>query len=153
MTDDRVHLVCPTCATINRLPRDRLTAGAAAKCGQCGNRLFDGHPVEADAATFTRHLRKDGIPILLDVWAPWCGPCRAMAPEFERAAGMLEPKVRLMKLNSDSEPELSGRLGIRGIPTLILFAGGHELSRQSGAMRADGIAAWVGNILGRGVAA
>lgn len=109
--------------------------------------MFDGHPVDADAGMFQRQIERSDIPVLVDVWAPWCGPCRMMAPAFAEATLMLEPNVRLLKLNSDAEPEIAGRLDIRGIPTMILFRGGRELGRASGAMNARQIVDWVGSQL------
>ncbi|PWR18484.1 thioredoxin TrxC [Zavarzinia aquatilis] len=132
--------VCPHCAAVNRLPRDRpATEG---RCGQCHKALFDGHPAEVDAAGFERQVGRSSQPVLVDVWAPWCGPCRMMGPAFAAAAGRLEPGFRLLKLNSDAEPELSGRLGIRSIPTLLLFAGGRRIAQVSGAMTTEQIVAW-----------
>ena len=104
--------------------------------------MFTGHPIEVDEEDFRRHVEHSGIPLLVDVWAPWCGPCRTMAPMFERAAQELEPRVRLLKLNSDNAPALSSRLGISGIPTLLLMRGGREIARHAGAMDASSIIAW-----------
>lgn len=134
------QIVCPHCAGINRVPGDR-PAGAAL-CGRCRAQLFSGRPVEADAAMLDRQVRRGDVPVLVDVWAPWCGPCRMMAPAVEAAAAELEPAMRLVKLDADAEPQMAARLGIRGIPTMILFAGGREVARVSGAMTADRIAAW-----------
>ncbi len=134
------QIVCPHCAGINRVPADR-PAGAAL-CGRCRAPLFSGKPVDADSAMLDKQVRQGDVPVLVDVWAPWCGPCRMMAPAFEAAAAELEPAVRLVKLNTDAEPEMAARLGIRGIPTMILFSGGREVARVSGAMAASQIAAW-----------
>jgi thioredoxin 2 len=134
------QVVCGKCGQINRLPADRAMSGA--RCGSCHTPIFDGHPIEVDEEGFGRHLAHSDLPVLVDVWAPWCGPCRAMAPMFERAAQELEPKVRLLKLNADSAPGVSSRLGITGIPTLLLMQGGREISRISGAMDAQRIVAW-----------
>ena len=134
------RIVCGNCGQINRLPADR--PATAARCGSCHQSIFSGHPVEVDEAGFGRHLAHNDIPLLVDVWAPWCGPCRAMAPMFERAASELAPKVRLLKINADTAPSVSSRLGISGIPTLLLMQGGRELARTSGAMDAKSIVAW-----------
>ena len=141
------QIVCGHCGQINRLPADR--PATAARCGSCHKPLFDGHPIEVDEEGFARHLAHNDLPVLVDVWAPWCGPCRAMAPMFERAAKELEPEVRLLKLNSDNAPQASSRLGITGIPTLLLLRGGREISRQSGAMDTRSIVAWTRSGLAR----
>ncbi|WP_418646740.1 thioredoxin TrxC [Thauera butanivorans] len=136
-----LHLVCPHCHAVNRLPAERL--GQAPNCGQCHRPLFDGQPVELDAAAFPRHLARNDIPLLVDFWAPWCGPCRMMAPHFAEAARLLEPRVRLAKVDTEAAPQLGAQYGIRSIPTLALFAGGKEVARQTGAMGAQGIVRWV----------
>jgi thioredoxin 2 len=135
-------LVCPHCRVLNRVPRDR--PALQAKCGACHAPMFDGHPAAVDEAGFERHLRQDGIPVLLDVWAPWCGPCRAMAPMFERAAGILEPRVRLLKLNADEAPGICAQLGVQGIPAMFLFSGGQTIAQTAGARDAKAIVGWVG---------
>ena len=136
-------VACPNCNTLNRAPREKLAAGASGKCGHCGAPLFGGHPVALNAQSFETHAAKSDIPLVVDFWAPWCGPCKAMAPQFEQAAGHLEPSVRLAKVNTDDEQALAGRFGIQGIPTMILFRHGKEIARQSGAMNAAGIESWV----------
>ena len=136
-----LHVVCPHCDVINRVPSAR--AGEGAKCGQCKQALFTGYPVELNSANFAKHIEKSGIPVVVDFWAAWCGPCKMMAPFYERAARELEPNVRLAKLDTEAAPELAQRYGIRGIPTLILFKGGHEIALQSGAMDQRGIQHWV----------
>lgn len=133
--------VCPHCATVNRLPTDRPAVDG--RCGHCKGALFDGHPADVAGAAFERHLARSAHPVVVDVWAPWCGPCRMMAPAFEAAARELEPAVRLIKLNSEAEPEIAGRLGIRSIPTMMIFVSGERVAQVSGAMSADQIVAWV----------
>lgn len=133
------QIVCGHCGRINRLPAERTPQGA--RCGACHQPMFAGQPIEVDEAAFDRHVARSDIPVLIDVWAPWCGPCRAMAPMFERAAQALEPGVRLLKLNSDNAPALSSRLNISGIPTLLLMHGGREIARHSGAMDTRSIVA------------
>ena len=139
------HIVCPHCAALNRVPAERPTA--LARCGSCHRALFESHPVAVNEAMFERHLRSNDIPVLLDVWAPWCGPCRTMAAQFERAAAVLEPNVRLLKLNADDAPNVSAQLGVRGIPAMYLFRGGRVLAQTAGAMNVDAIVRWVSSHL------
>jgi thioredoxin 2 len=138
---ESLHVACPSCSTTNRVPRDRLGGGPT--CGACKQRLFPGKPIELTKANFDRHVAASELPLVVDFWAPWCGPCRSMAPAFEQAAAQLSPGVRLAKLNSDDAPEISARFGIRGIPTLIAFKSGREVARQSGAMQLPGLLGWV----------
>jgi thioredoxin 2 len=134
------HVVCPRCRTVNRLPAGR--PAEKAKCGSCHARLFDGNAIVVDEAGFEKHLRDDDIPILVDMWAPWCGPCRTMAPLFEGAAQALEPEVRLLKLNVDEAQKTASRLGIRGIPALFLFRNGRVLAQTAGVQNTDAIVRW-----------
>jgi thioredoxin 2 len=140
-----LHVVCPHCAATNRLPASR-PAGAA-KCGSCHAALFTGQPAAVNAEGFEKHRRNNDIAVLVDVWAPWCGPCRAMAPMFERAAAALEPDLRLLKLNADEAQNVVAQYGVSGIPALLLFRGGHLVARTAGAMDARGIVAWTRNAL------
>ena len=141
-------IACPICNALNRAPREKLAVGPGGKCGKCGAPLFAGYPVALDARSFEPHAVKSDIPLLVDFWAPWCGPCKAMAPQFEKAASLLEPRVRLAKVNTDDEQELASRFGIRGIPTIILLHHGKEIARQSGLLNAAGIESWVTQALG-----
>ena len=138
---DALHIVCPYCTATNRIPSDRLADGP--KCGKCHQTLFSAHPVELTAATFASHINRNDIPVLIDFWAPWCGPCKMMAPAFEQAAAQLEPRVRLAKINTEAEQQLGAQFAIRSIPTLALFRGGKEVARQPGAMGAADIVRWV----------
>ncbi len=139
--NDNLHVVCPHCHTINRLPRARLDQGA--KCGHCKQPLLEGRPVELTKAGFDRHLTKHDLPLVVDFWAPWCAPCRSMAPAYEEAAARLAPGVRLAKLDTEAEPEIAARFGIRSIPTLIAFKNGREVARRSGASDVSGLLGWI----------
>ena len=138
---DALHIVCPHCHTTNRVQSADL--GRAPDCGQCHRPLFAGAPLELDAASFDRHVARSHIPVLVDFWAPWCEPCRQMAPAFAQAARELEPRVRLAKLNTEDHPAIAGRYAIRSIPTMILFRQGREVAHISGALGAADIARWV----------
>jgi thioredoxin 2 len=136
-----LHLVCPHCETVNRMPPVRLADQP--KCGLCKRPLFDAQPMELSDATFGRHVQQNGIPVLVDFWAPWCGPCRMMAPAYAEAAKLLEPRVRLAKVNTEESPSAAAQYGIRSIPTMVLFRNGREVARRSGATTARDIIRWV----------
>ena len=138
---DPQQIVCPHCGVVNRVAPARLAADPdRAVCGRCRARLFEGIPLALDdTARFDRQLKRSSLPLLVDFWAPWCGPCLMMAPEFEKAAAALEPRFRLAKVDTEAAPALGARYGVQAIPTMVLFAGGTEIARQSGAMQAPGI--------------
>ena len=139
--NDNMHVVCPHCHTTNRLPRAHLDQGA--NCGHCKQPLLEGHPFELTRAGFDRHLAKDDLPLVIDFWAPWCAPCRMMAPAYTEAAARLAPDVRLAKLDTEAEPDIAARFGIRSIPTLIAFKNGREVARRSGASDLPGLLGWI----------
>ncbi len=149
-TQSSIMVVCPSCETINRVPAGKLASGEKPKCGQCGVTLFNGQPIEIKTAQgFEKHAGRNDIPLVVDFWASWCGPCKMMAPYFASAAARIEPRVRFAKVDTEALPQVAQRYNIRGIPTLILLRGGREISRKSGVMDASAIERWIESELGR----
>ncbi len=140
-----LNIVCPNCLAVNRIPKKEHYSKA--KCGKCGYNLLDTHPVELNPSNFEVMITKNDIPVVVDFWAPWCGPCQMMAPNFEAAAAQFPLKARFAKLNTDQFPQLAAPFGIRGIPTMIIFKDGKEVDRVSGALSAQQIAQWVGQYI------
>jgi thioredoxin 2 len=138
---DLLHIACPHCHAVNRVAAARL--GEQPRCGRCKQRLFAGEPVALNEASFEAHAVRSALPLVVDFWAAWCGPCRAMAPAFAAAAAQLEPRMRFGKVDTEAEPALASRYAIRSIPTMVLIRQGREIARQSGAMAAASIAQWV----------
>ena len=135
-----LHMVCPSCGSVNRIPSDRLVDSP--RCGRCKTTLTDAVVSEVDADGFEKIVRRSDIPLLVDFWAPWCGPCKMMAPMFQAAAVELAPHVQLIKLNTEENQQLASKLGIRSIPTLALYKGGSEVARTAGAMDTSNLVAW-----------
>jgi len=136
-----INVVCPHCFQVNRIPKkDHYNK---ANCGKCGKSLLDNKPVNADANIFNTFVNKSDLPVVVDFWAPWCGPCRMMAPAFEEAARALPLKAQFLKVNTEEQPQLGSQFGIQSIPTMIIFKNGKEVDRVSGALSAEQIKQWV----------
>jgi len=136
-----MELVCPDCGAVNRVPAERLHQHP--KCGKCGTELLPAHPVELSATSFDKFIGRNELPVLVDFWAPWCGPCKQFAPTYRQMAGQYVGRVRFAKVNTEAEQTLAGRYSIRSIPTLALFKNGKEVDRVAGALPAQQLQAWL----------
>jgi thioredoxin 2 len=143
---ETLHVVCPHCHKTNRVAQAHISS--APDCGSCHQPLFTGAPLALDAQTFAQHVGRSHLPVVVDFWAPWCGPCRTMAPAFAQAAQRLEPHVRLAKLDTEAYPHVAAPYHIRSIPTMVIFRGGNEVARISGALPAGEIVRWVQSVVG-----
>lgn len=138
---DSLFVVCPSCGGVNKVPTNKL--GAQGKCGKCSHLLIDGKVIEATSQNFAKHISRNSLPVVVDFWAPWCGPCKMMTPIFAQAAEQLSTQFRFVKVNTEQEQMLAGQFNIRSIPTLAIFKGGVEVVRQPGAMDLAGLTQWL----------
>ncbi len=143
--NERLHVVCFRCEAVNRLPAVRL--GDGPRCGRCSSRLFSGQAVELTSRNFQLHIERNDVPVVVDFWASWCGPCRVMGPIFDQAALSVEPRARFAKVNVEVEGALAERHAIRAIPATVVFRGGREIGRQGGAMSLQGLVRWIQSLL------
>ncbi|HEV7274752.1 MAG TPA: thioredoxin TrxC [Devosiaceae bacterium] len=146
MSEAVQHIICPSCGGTNRVPTGRDPRQA--RCGRCGTALFSGAPMAATAATFDKQISRSDVPVVVDFWADWCGPCHAMAPIYEQVARELEPRMRFLKLDTEAEPAIAGRYNIRGIPTLIVFKHGKVLAQRAGVVDATTLKGWLAPLAG-----
>jgi thioredoxin 2 len=145
--EDKLLVACPACHHLVRVPRERLADGP--RCGRCKAEVLSGAPFALDATSFHAHVERGSLPVLVDFWAPWCGPCRMMAPVLDRLAARRRSSLQVAKINTDEQQALAGRFGIRSIPTLILFESGRELARQAGATDPATLDRWLDSTLAR----
>jgi len=140
---ENIHIVCPACDSINRLPADKLATDSTVKCGKCKHALFNNQVLELTTQNFVKHTSRNDVPVVVDFWAPWCGPCKMMAPVFEQAAQQLQPQYRIAKVNTEAQQQLAAQFQIRSIPTIAIFKSGKEIARTAGAMDLQNLLNWI----------